>query len=61
MSDHIDFELTESWQTRAKECRADAQRLNSADARHRMLTAAEDFERMASEARNNQPQHWVRM
>jgi hypothetical protein len=43
-------QIAETWQSRAKECRAAAKRLRSADARRRMLAAAEDFERMAVEA-----------
>jgi hypothetical protein len=43
-------QISESWQSRAKECRAAAKRLRSLEARRRMLVAAEDFERMAIEA-----------
>jgi hypothetical protein len=45
----------ETWKQRAKECRATAKRLRSFEARNRMLTAAEDFDRMALDARANQP------
>jgi hypothetical protein len=41
-------QICETWQSRAKECRAVAKRLRNADARRRMLAAAEDFERMAT-------------
>jgi len=47
MNDPAISSLVETWQVRAKECRAAAKRLRSADARRRMLTAAEDFERLA--------------
>ena len=46
--DHpIVLPLTETWQSRAKESRAASTRLRCADARRRMLAAAEDFERLA--------------
>jgi hypothetical protein len=57
--DKIAPNLTETWQSRAKECRAAAKRLHSVDARNRMLAAAEDFERMANKARDNQPAGWT--
>jgi hypothetical protein len=47
--------LRETWQQRAKECRATAKRLRSFEARKRMLTAAEDFDRMAFNAGADQP------
>ena len=47
MNDPAISSLAETWQVRAKECRAAAKRLRTADARRRMLTAAEDFERLA--------------
>jgi hypothetical protein len=47
MNDPAISSLVERWQSRAKECRAAAKRLRSADARKRMLAAAEDFERLA--------------
>ena len=47
MDDHASSNLVETWQSRAKECRAIAQRLSSVDARRRMLAAAEGFDRLA--------------
>jgi hypothetical protein len=48
--------FTEIWQSRAKECRAAAEHLRRADARIRMLAAADQFERMADRAaRDNRP------
>ena len=37
----------ETWQQRANECRATAKRLRTFEARKRLLSAAEDFDRMA--------------
>ena len=58
--------LVETWQSRAKECRAAAKRLGSADARRRMIAAAEQFERMALEgapsiAPSDENDPWKRM
>ena len=39
--------LSETWHSRARECRTAAERFRSSDARQRMLTAARDFDRMA--------------
>ena len=39
--------LSDSWRTRAEECRATANIFRNAAARDRMLKVAEDFERMA--------------
>jgi hypothetical protein len=47
MNDPTTSNLVETWQSRAKECRSAAKRLRSADARRRMIAAAEQFERMA--------------
>ena len=47
MNEPVASNLVETWQSRAKECRAAAKRLRSADARRRMIAAAEQFERMA--------------
>ena len=60
MNDHVEPKVTDSWHARAKECRDAAERLSSADARRRMLAAAKDFERMASETRDKQPARWAR-
>jgi hypothetical protein len=43
-------QISKRWQSRAKECRAAAKCLRSLEARRRMLSAAEDFERMAIDA-----------
>jgi hypothetical protein len=50
MKGSVISQISETWQSRAKECRGAAKRLRSAEARRRMLAAAEDFERMAIEA-----------
>jgi hypothetical protein len=47
--------LSDIWQLRAMECRGVAKRLHSSDARKRMLTAAEDSDRMALNAKDGQP------
>jgi hypothetical protein len=60
MNDHVDVKVTNLWQSRAKECRDAANRLSTADARRRLLVAAEYFERMASANRNKEPERWPR-
>jgi hypothetical protein len=55
MKGSVVSQISETWQSRAKECRAAAKRLRSFEARNRMLTAAEDFDRMAFNARADQP------
>jgi len=61
MNDRLSANLAEAWQSRAKECHAAAKRLRSADARRRMMAAAEDFERMAFDARGGPPDPWAGM
>jgi HEPN domain-containing protein len=50
MHDSAVAKLSETWRSRARECRAIAERFRNTGNRERMLRAAQDFERMAVKA-----------